>query len=152
MSFDTLGLNSNILDAIKTKGYLEPTAVQLQEIPVALDKKDLLVSAQTGTGKTAAFVLPMLQRLAHDKKNAGGHLLRALILVPTRELAMQVGENVVEYGKNLPFKSVNLYGGKNIAAEVVRIEKGVDIIVATPGRLAEHIVDGSVKLANINYF
>jgi ATP-dependent RNA helicase RhlE len=152
MSFDTLGLNSNILDAIKAKGYEKPTAVQTQAIPVALDKKDLLVSAQTGTGKTAAFVLPMLQRLSHDKKNADTHLLRALILVPTRELAMQVGESVEEYGKNLPFRSVNLYGGKKITVEVQRLEKGVDIIVATPGRLAEHIQEGNVKLADINYF
>ena len=152
MNFGTLGLNSHILDAIKAKNYEIPTPVQEQAIPVALDKKDLLVSAQTGTGKTAAFVLPMLQRLSHDKKNADKHLLRGLILVPTRELAMQVGESVVEYGKNLPFKSVNLYGGKKIGVEVAHLEKGVDIIVATPGRLFEHLQQGSVKLANINYF
>ena len=152
MNFGTLGLNKEILDAVKAKNYEIPTPVQAQAIPVALDKKDLLVSAQTGTGKTAAFVLPMLQRLGHDKKNAGKHQLRGLILVPTRELAMQVGESVVEYGKNLPFKSVNLYGGKKIGVEVKHLEKGVDIIVATPGRLFEHIQQGSVKLDNINFF
>ncbi len=152
MSFDTLGLNSDILDAIKAKGYEKPTAVQAQAIPVALDKKDLLVSAQTGTGKTAAFVLPMLQRLGHDKKHADRHLLRGLVLVPTRELAMQVGDSVAEYGKNLPFTSVKLYGGKKISTERAAIEKGVDIIVATPGRLFEHIQEGSVKLDEINYF
>ncbi len=152
MNFDELGLNSHILDAVKAKNYETPTPVQEQAIPVALDKKDLLVSAQTGTGKTAAFVLPMLQRLGHDKKNADRHLLRGLILVPTRELAMQVGANVVEYGKNLPFTSVNLYGGKKISTEVDQIEKGVDIIVATPGRLFEHLQQGSVTLDNINYF
>ena len=152
MNFGTLGLNKEILDAVKAKNYEIPTPVQAQAIPVALDKKDLLVSAQTGTGKTAAFVLPMLQRLGHDKKNAGKHQLRGLILVPTRELAMQVGESVVEYGKNLPFTSVNLYGGKKIGVEVKHLEKGVDIIVATPGRLVEHIQQGSVKLDNINFF
>ncbi len=152
MNFETLGLNNQILDALKAKNYETPTPVQEQAIPVALDKKDLLVSAQTGTGKTAAFVLPMLQRLGHDKKNVDKHLLRGLILVPTRELAMQVGESVVEYGKNLPYTSVNLYGGKKISAEVNAIEKGVDIIVATPGRLVEHLQQGSVKLDNINFF
>jgi len=152
MSFDTLGLNSNILEAVKAQGYAKPTAVQSQAIPVALDKKDILVSAQTGTGKTAAFVLPMLQRLSQDKKHEGTHTLRALILVPTRELAMQVGESVETYGKNLPFRSVNLYGGKKITTEVQQLEQGVDIIVATPGRLAEHIQQESVKLANISYF
>jgi len=141
MSFDTLGLNQTLLEAIKAQGYQKPTAVQTQAIPVALDKKDLLVSAQTGTGKTAAFVLPMLQRLSQDKKNAGRHLLRALILVPTRELAMQVGESVKAYGKGLPFKSVNLYGGKKISTEIERL-----------GRLAEHIQQESVRLADINYF
>ena len=152
MHFESLGLNKYILDAIKEQGYETPTPVQEQAIPVALDKKDLLVSAQTGTGKTAAFVLPMLQRLAHDKKNADKHLLRGLILVPTRELAMQVGESVTAYGKNLPFKSVNLYGGKKISAEKERLQKGVDIVVATPGRLVEHIKEGNLKLDNINFF
>ena len=152
MHFESLGLNNYILDAVKAEGYETPTPVQEKAIPVALDKKDLLVSAQTGTGKTAAFVLPMLQRLSQDKKNADKHLLRGLILVPTRELAMQVGESVVAYGKNLPFKSVNLYGGKKISAEKERLEKGVDIVVATPGRLVEHIKEGNLKLDNINFF
>jgi len=152
MNFESLGLNRHILDAVKAHGYETPTPVQQQAIPVALDKKDLLVSAQTGTGKTAAFVLPMLQRLAQDKKNSDRHLLRGLILVPTRELAMQVGESVVTYGKNLPFRSVNLYGGKKISTEKERLEKGVDIIVATPGRLFEHIQEGNLKLDNINFF
>ena len=152
MNFESLGLNRDILDAVKAHGYETPTPVQQQAIPVALDKKDLLVSAQTGTGKTAAFVLPMLQRLAQDKKNSDRHLLRGLILVPTRELAMQVGESVVTYGKNLPFRSLNLYGGKKISTEKERLEKGVDIIVATPGRLFEHIQEGNLKLDNINFF
>jgi len=152
MNFESLGLNRDILDAITALGYEEPTPVQIQAIPVALDKKDVLASAQTGTGKTAAFVLPMLQRLGHDKKNVGKHLLRGLILVPTRELAMQVGASVEAYGKNLPFVSVNLYGGKKISAEKVKLEKGVDIVVATPGRLVEHIQEGNLKLSNINYF
>ena len=152
MNFETLGLNKQILDAVKAQGYETPTPVQEQAIPVALDKKDILAGAQTGTGKTAAFVLPMLQRLGHDKKNADKHLLRGLILVPTRELAMQVGESVKSYGINLPFISVNLYGGKKISVEKVQLEKGVDIIVATPGRLFEHIQDGNIKLDNINYF
>ena len=152
MNFESLGLNRDILDAITALGYTEPTPVQAQAIPVALDKKDVLASAQTGTGKTAAFVLPMLQRLGHDKKNVGKHLLRGLILVPTRELAMQVGASVQEYGKNLPFSSVNLYGGKKINTEKKQLEKGVDIVVATPGRLVEHIQEGNLKLSNINYF
>ena len=152
MNFESLGLNRDILDAITALGYEEPTPVQIQAIPVALDKKDVLASAQTGTGKTAAFVLPMLQRLGHDKKNVGKHLLRGLILVPTRELAMQVGASVQAYGKNLPFVSVNLYGGKKISAEKMKLEKGVDIVVATPGRLVEHIQEGNLKLSNINYF
>jgi len=152
MNFESLGLNRDILDAITALGYTEATPVQEQAIPVALDKKDVLASAQTGTGKTAAFVLPMLQRLGHDKKNVGKHLLRGLILVPTRELAMQVGASVEAYGKNLPFNSVNLYGGKKISAEKLKLEKGVDIIVATPGRLVEHIKEGNLKLSNINYF
>ena len=152
MNFESLGLNRDILDAITSLGYTEPTPVQEQAIPVALDKKDVLASAQTGTGKTAAFVLPMLQRLGHDKKNVGKHLLRGLILVPTRELAMQVGASVQAYGKNLPFVSVNLYGGKKISTEKLKLEKGVDIVVATPGRLVEHIKEGNLKLSNINYF
>jgi len=152
MNFESLGLNKHILDAVKSLGYETPTPVQEQAIPVALDKKDVLASAQTGTGKTAAFVLPMLQRLGHDKKNADKHLLRGLILVPTRELAMQVGESVQQYGKNLPYISVNLYGGKKISTEKAKLEKGVDIIVATPGRLVEHIQDGNIKLNNINFF
>ena len=152
MNFESLGLNRDILDAITALGYTEPTPVQAQAIPVALDKKDVLASAQTGTGKTAAFVLPMLQRLGHDKKNVGRHLLRGLILVPTRELAMQVGASVQEYGKNLPFVSVNLYGGKKISTEKRQLEQGVDIVVATPGRLVEHIKEGNLKLDNINYF
>jgi len=152
MNFESLGLNRDILDAITLLGYSEPTPVQAQAIPVALDKKDILASAQTGTGKTAAFVLPMLQRLGHDKKNVGKHLLRGLILVPTRELAMQVGASVEAYGKKLPFVSANLYGGKKISAEKLKLEKGVDIVVATPGRLVEHIKEGNLKLDNINYF
>ena len=152
MNFESLGLNRDILDAITSLGYSEPTPVQAQAIPVALDKKDILASAQTGTGKTAAFVLPMLQRLGHDKKNVGKHLLRGLILVPTRELAMQVGASVEAYGKKLPFVSANLYGGKKISAEKLKLEKGVDIVVATPGRLVEHIKEGNLKLDNINYF
>lgn len=152
MNFESLGLNKHILEAIKEQNYETPTPVQAQAIPVALDKKDILASAQTGTGKTAAFVLPMLQRLGHDKKNADKHLLRGLILVPTRELAMQVGESVTIYGKNLPYISVNLYGGKKISTEKAQLEKGVDIIVATPGRLFEHIQEGHIKLDNINFF
>jgi len=152
MHFDQLGLNNDILNNIKHQGYEEATPVQEQAIPVALDKKDILASAQTGTGKTAAFVLPMLQRLMQDRKNEGTHLLRALILVPTRELAMQVGDSVEAYGQNLPFKSIKLYGGKKMSTEVSRLEKGMDIIVATPGRLFEHVQEGSVKLSDINYF
>ena len=138
MSFKDLNLNKPILKAIEEAGYIDPTLVQEKTIPLVLGKKDVITSAQTGTGKTAAFALPILQ-LLFDKQDAPkkGKKIRALVISPTRELALQIGENFKTYGKNTNLRSTVVFGGTSIEPQIDVLKKGVDILVATPGRLLD---------------
>lgn len=150
MSFKDLGLLKELLQAIEEEGYSTATPIQEQAIPLILKGGDVLAGAQTGTGKTAGFTLPLLQRLmagkhAHPKK----HPVRALILTPTRELAAQVGESVTTYGKHLPLKAAVIFGGVNINPQIKRLREGVDIIIATPGRLLDHVAQQTVDLSGV---
>ncbi|WP_299492105.1 DEAD/DEAH box helicase [uncultured Shewanella sp.] len=136
MSFTSLGLSAAILKAVTQKGYETPSAIQAQAIPAVLEGKDVMAAAQTGTGKTAGFTLPLLERLSQGRR-AGAKQVRALVLTPTRELAAQVGESVETYGKHLPIKSAIVFGGVGITPQITKLAKGVDILVATPGRLLD---------------
>lgn len=136
MSFDSLGLSANLLSAVKEKGYTQPSPIQAQAIPAVLQGRDVMAAAQTGTGKTAGFTLPLLQRLSTGNK-ASANSVRALVLTPTRELAAQVQESVHTYGKNLPLSSAVVFGGVGINPQMMRLRRGVDILVATPGRLLD---------------
>ena len=148
MSFHSLGLSTELLRAIVEQGYNQPTPVQRQAIPVILDGKDIMAGAQTGTGKTAGFALPLLQRLSKSV-HGKGRRIRALILTPTRELAAQVEECVTAYGKYLPLKSAVIYGGVSINPQIEKLRRGVDILVATPGRLLDHVQQRTLDLSNI---
>jgi len=150
MTFDKLGLSKPLLKAIQEQGYTQPTPIQQQAIPVILEKKDILAGAQTGTGKTAGFTLPLLELLSRAKPQKKRHV-KALILTPTRELAAQVGESVELYGKHLPFKSTVIFGGVKINPQITQLRKGVDIIVATPGRLLDHLSQKTVDLKHIDF-
>ncbi len=136
MSFDSLGLSAGLLKAVAEKGYRDPSPIQQKAIPAVLDGRDLLAAAQTGTGKTAAFTLPLLQRLSAGEP-ARGHAVRALVLTPTRELAAQVESNVRSYGKNLPLRTATVFGGVGFQPQIKALRKGVDVLVATPGRLLD---------------
>ncbi|WP_373000958.1 DEAD/DEAH box helicase [Sulfurimonas sp.] len=151
MSFNNLGLSAPLLKAIKEQGYSEPTPIQKQAIPVILDRKDILAGAQTGTGKTAGFTLPMLELLSRAKPMKGKHHVKALILTPTRELAAQVAESVELYGKHLPFKSCVIFGGVKINPQIVQLRKGVDIVIATPGRLLDHLSQKTIDLSKVDF-
>ena len=153
MPFTTLGLSAELLRAVSEKGYGEPTPIQLKAIPVILEGRDILAGAQTGTGKTAGFTLPLLQRLssAASAPSAPGarRPIRALILTPTRELAAQVEESVRSYGKFLPLKSTVVFGGVSINPQIDTLRRGVDILVATPGRLLDHIGQKTLDLSHV---
>lgn len=150
MSFDSLGLNADILRAVEEQGYREPTPIQRQAIPVVLAGRDLMASAQTGTGKTAGFTLPLLQRLLNSgQQQKGRRPVRALILTPTRELAAQVGENVREYSKYLNIRSLVVFGGVSINPQMMKLRGGVDVLVATPGRLLDLEHQNAVKLDSV---
>ncbi len=150
MSFDTLGLSTDILRAVSEQGYTDPTPVQAQAIPAVLQGGDLLAGAQTGTGKTAGFTLPLLQRLSETPASGNGRRpVRALILTPTRELAAQVGESVSTYGKYLPLRSAVIFGGVKIGPQITRLRNGVDILIATPGRLLDHVQQGTLDLSQV---
>ena len=152
MSFDSLGLRAELLHAVADNGYTEPTPVQIEAIPVVLAGRDVLAGAQTGTGKTAGFTLPLLQRLmasAVPPRSGVRRPVRALILTPTRELAAQVEESVRTYGKYLPLKSVTIFGGVNINPQIQALQRGVDILVATPGRLLDHVGQRTVDLSHV---
>ncbi|MDL4913714.1 MAG: ATP-dependent RNA helicase RhlE [Enterobacterales bacterium endosymbiont of Blomia tropicalis] len=149
MSFDSLGLSADILRAVAEQGYSEPTPIQRQAIPVVLSGRDLLASAQTGTGKTAGFTLPLLQKLSAKATARGRRPVRALILTPTRELAAQVGENVSEYSKYLPLRSLVVFGGVSINPQMMKLRGGVDILVATPGRLLDLAHQNAVDLSQV---
>jgi ATP-dependent RNA helicase RhlE len=140
MRFDELGLVPELLRAVSDQGYTTPTPIQAQAIPIVLSGKDLMGGAQTGTGKTAAFALPLLQRIlsfANASPSPARHPVRILMLAPTRELAIQVFESVRDYGKYLPFRSLCAYGGVDIKPQIEEIRLGVEILVATPGRLLD---------------
>lgn len=147
MSFSNLGLSAELLRAVADQGYSTPTPVQAQAIPVVLAGHDLMATAQTGTGKTAAFTLPLLQRLAAATSPKGR--TRALVLVPTRELAAQVAEAVRTYGRHLPLRCTQVFGGVNINPQIRDLRAGTDIVVATPGRLIDHLERRSVDLSHI---
>lgn len=150
MSFTTLGLSEPILRAIKESGYTQPTPIQKQAIPVILEGKDVLVGAQTGTGKTAGFALPLLQLLTNKPSQKGkARKVRALIITPTRELAAQVAQNVGDYSKFLPFSHTVIFGGVGINPQIARLKKGVDIVIATPGRLLDLAGRRAIDLSNI---
>jgi len=151
MSFTTLGLSAPLLRAIKEEGYTKPTPIQKQAIPIILSKKDVLAGAQTGTGKTAGFTLPILELLSEHAQSKGKHPVRALILTPTRELASQIYENVLSYGKYMPYKSTVVFGGVGINPQIVKFRRGVDIVVATPGRLLDHIGRRTVDLSKVEF-
>ena len=149
MSFDTLGLSAELLRAISEQGYSEPTPVQRNAIPVVLKGKDVLAGAQTGTGKTAGFTLPLLQQLSDKPAKNGRRPVRALVLTPTRELAAQVGDSVNTYGRHLPLKSAVIFGGVKINPQIDKLRRGVDILVATPGRLLDHANQKTVDLSQV---
>jgi ATP-dependent RNA helicase RhlE len=155
MNFTDLGLAEPLLRAVRDQGYDTPTPIQAQAIPAVLKGGDLMAGAQTGTGKTAGFTLPMLHRLAaqESKRDARGRIvIRALILTPTRELAAQVEESVRTYGKYLPITSMVMFGGVGMQPQVDRLRKGVDILVATPGRLLDHHQQGTLDLKHVEIF
>lgn len=151
MSFSSLGLSAPILKALQEEGYEAPTPIQAKAIPVILQKKDVLAGAQTGTGKTAGFTLPLLELLSRAKKTEAKPHVRALILTPTRELAAQVEQSVGTYGKYLPLKSTVIFGGVGINPQIATLKKGVDILVATPGRLLDHVGQKTVDLSKVEF-
>ena len=149
MSFDSLGLSAELLRAINDQGYTEPTPIQRKAIPVILEGKDVMAGAQTGTGKTAGFTLPLLQRLSENPIHNRRRPVRALVLTPTRELAAQVGESMATYGRHLPMRSAVIFGGVKINPQIEKLRQGVDILVATPGRLLDHANQKTVNLSQV---
>ena len=149
MKFSDLNLSDPILRSLQDQNYKEPTPIQAEVIPAILNKSDVMAAAQTGTGKTAGFVLPILSILSNPKNNYKGHQLRALIVTPTRELAAQVRESVNTYSKYLSIRSTAVYGGARIHNQKLKLRKGVDVLVATPGRLLDLYNQKSVNFKNI---
>lgn len=151
-TFSNLGLSAELLRAVSEQGYTVPTPIQAQAIPVVLARRDLLGAAQTGTGKTAGFTLPLLQLLASKGSasvSPARHPVRALILTPTRELAAQVRESARAYGKHLPLRSTVIFGGVNFNPQAAELRRGVDILVATPGRLLDHVQQKTLDLSHV---
>ena len=148
MSFSSLGLSDPILKAVTEKGYDTPSPIQLQAIPAVIEGKDVMAAAQTGTGKTAGFTLPLLELLSQGERTKSNHV-RALVLTPTRELAAQVNDSVITYGKHLPLKSAVVFGGVKINPQMMKLRKGVDILVATPGRLLDLYGQNAVKFSQL---
>ncbi|HUL82506.1 MAG TPA: DEAD/DEAH box helicase [Gammaproteobacteria bacterium] len=151
-SFDSLGLSAALLRAVAEKGYTEPTPIQARVIPVVLAGRDVLAGAQTGTGKTAGFTLPLLQRLSAAPALAGRRPVRALILTPTRELAAQVLDSVRQYGRHVPLRSAVVFGGVNINPQIEMLRRGVDVLVATPGRLLDLASQRHANLGSVEIF
>lgn len=148
MTFESLGLSTSILKAVAEKGYTTPSPIQVQTIPVILKGSDIMACAQTGTGKTAGFVLPMLQLLGERPVARSNHAL-ALIVTPTRELAAQIHESILTYGKNEQIRSAVVFGGVKINPQMMKLRKGVDILVATPGRLLDLYNQNAIKFSDI---
>ena len=153
MSFSNLGLSPEIIRAVTELGYNQPTPIQKQAIPVVLAGGDIMAGAQTGTGKTASFTLPLLHRLSANKSissnSQGFSPIRALILTPTRELAAQVQESVCDYGKYLDLSSMVMFGGVSIGPQKQKLRTRIDILVSTPGRLLDHVQQGTVNLSRV---
>ncbi|MDD3342113.1 MAG: DEAD/DEAH box helicase [Sulfurospirillaceae bacterium] len=153
LQFSQLKLSAPLLKAVSEEGYTSPTPVQEKAIPPILEGRDILAGAQTGTGKTAGFTLPILEILSQKNYPKTPHRpIRVLILTPTRELAAQVGESVQTYGKYLPFKSAVIFGGVGIQPQIRTLRSGVDILVATPGRLLDHVSQGTIDLKHVDIF
>jgi ATP-dependent RNA helicase RhlE len=150
MTFDSLGLDDRILSALEKQGYTSPTPVQAQSIPLLLDDYDLLGTAQTGTGKTAAFTIPIIQHLLERKSKK--RRIRALVVTPTRELALQVGENAKRYSAGTPIKTAVIFGGVGQNPQIDQLRKGVDYLVATPGRLLDLHNQGFINLDSLSHF
>ncbi len=151
MTFETLGLEAPIRKALNKQGYETPSPIQQEAIPPALSGRDVLGCAQTGTGKTCAFATPILQQLTLQKAPKGGRPIRALILTPTRELALQIEESFEAYGRHLPLKSAVIFGGVGQAPQVDKLRRGLDILVATPGRLIDFLESGKTNLRRCTY-
>jgi len=153
MSFKNLNIIPPILQALSKEKYTTPTPIQSQSIPILLEGNDLIGIAQTGTGKTASFVLPILQRMSVEKKvSSQKGTPIALVLAPTRELAVQIGQGFSKYGQFLKFRHTVIFGGVSQEPQVRALSKGVDIIVATPGRLLDLINQGYINLRNVQFF
>ena len=153
MSFENLNLIEPILNAVKAEGYTTPTPIQAKAIPLILNRNDILGCAQTGTGKTAAFAIPIIQLLcARDERASGRRAIKSLILTPTRELAIQIGESFENYGKNTNLKYRVIFGGVSQHSQVEALRRGVDILVATPGRLLDLMNQGHIRLNEIQFF
>ena len=152
MKFENLNLIEPLLKAVYKKGYLSPTPVQEKAIPTILQGKDIFACAQTGTGKTAAFALPLLQLLETEKDRSQRKVIRALILAPTRELSLQISEEFKDYGRALDIRQLTIYGGVSQRIQTQTLQKGVDILVATPGRLLDLIQQGFINLNKVEYF
>ncbi len=149
MSFDSLGLSAPILQAIAEKGYTKPSPIQLKAIPAVIEGRDIMATAQTGTGKTAGFTLPLLERLSKGQRLNKSNQVRALVLTPTRELAAQVGESIATYGRHLPLSSMVVFGGVKINPQMMRLRRGADILVATPGRLLDLYGQNAVRFKHL---
>ncbi len=149
MSFAATGISERLEQGIRKTGYKAPTEIQLQVIPHAIEGKDIIGCAQTGTGKTAAFVLPILHRLSQVNNRPKGKAVRALVMTPTRELAVQVEESIQTYGHYLPLRSLAVYGGASIKKQISALRTGVEIVVATPGRLMDHMERKTINLGNV---
>ena len=143
-----------VLKALSKEGYTKPTPIQAQSIPVVLQQKDLLGCAQTGTGKTAAFAIPLLQLMSQQRQHDahGRRNIKALVLTPTRELAIQIEESFKSYGRYLDLKHLVIFGGVSQVPQVNALRRGVDILVATPGRLLDLMNQGQISLRDIRYF
>ncbi len=152
MTFKVLGIVEPILKALETQGYSQPTPIQEQSIPILLKGKDLLGCAQTGTGKTAAFAIPILQHLyLNRKQNRGPRKIRALVVTPTRELAIQIGDSFTTYGKFTGLRNTVIFGGVKQGKQTHALSKGIDVLIATPGRLLDLIGQGFISLKDIEY-
>lgn len=148
MPFKTFGLSDPLVQGILATGYTAPTEIQSQAIPAIIKGSDIIGCAQTGTGKTAAFVLPILDRLSHEQAKPK-RIVRSLILTPTRELAVQIERSILGYGRFTDLKALAVYGGVSIGNQIRSLRRGVDIVVATPGRLIDHIERNTIKLSNV---
>ena len=153
MRFEDLDIIAPIIKALKEEQYVEPTSIQVKAIPLIINRKDVLGSAQTGTGKTAAFAIPILQHLFLDRRqNNNSRTIKSLVITPTRELAIQIGESFTTYCRYTGIKNTVIYGGVSQGSQTAALQRGIDVLVATPGRLLDLINQGFIQLKHIEYF